>query len=73
MSFNPIIKIPIIIPQFLLKNKISLSKNFTLIPGLRYEYINTKSNGSYRVINLDNAGNVILNEVNNSNESKTRS
>ena len=56
-----------------IENKISLSKNFTLIPGLRYEYINTKSNGSYRVINLDNAGNVILNEVNNSNESKTRS
>ena len=40
---------------FYLTNKISL------VPGVRFEYIKTSSNGFYRVINLDNALNIIDN------------
>ena len=41
---------------FYLNNKISIT------PGFRYENIITKSDGFYRKINLDGAGNVIFNE-----------
>lgn len=39
-----------------------LSDKFTITPGFRFEYIKTESNGTYRQINFDNAGNPISNQ-----------
>ena len=36
-----------------------INDNFSITPGLRYEIIDTKSDGNYRKINFDAAGNVI--------------
>ncbi len=44
------------------ENIFYLSDNLSLTPGFRYENIMTKSDGFYRKINLDGAGNVIYNE-----------
>ncbi|MCO5725860.1 TonB-dependent receptor domain-containing protein [Robiginitalea marina] len=44
------------------ENIFNLSDRFTLTPGFRYEYIRTRSDGSYRNIVLDLAGNPLLNE-----------
>ncbi len=44
------------------ENIFNLSKRFSLTPGFRYEYIKTESEGSFRNIVLDLAGNPILNE-----------
>ena len=44
------------------ENIFYLSDKFSITPGFRYENIVTKSNGFYRKINLDGAGNVIFNE-----------
>ena len=44
------------------ENIFYLSDNFSITPGFRYENIETKSDGFYRKINLDGAGNVIFNE-----------
>lgn len=53
------------------ENIFSLSQKWTLTPGLRFEYIKTSSEGYFRVINKDLAGNVILDErVNESKNSK---
>ena len=41
------------------ENILKISKKISFTPGFRLEYINTKSNGYYRRINLDNAFNVI--------------
>ncbi|PHQ30349.1 TonB-dependent receptor [Leeuwenhoekiella nanhaiensis] len=41
---------------------INLSKKFSVTPGARLEYINTRAQGSFKRINTDNAGNVILDE-----------
>lgn len=38
-----------------------LTENLTLTPGLRFEYIKTESEGTYRQVNFDNAGNPISN------------
>lgn len=40
----------------------NLSDNFSLTPGFRFEYIKTESEGSFRNIVLDLAGNPLLNE-----------
>jgi Fe(3+) dicitrate transport protein len=45
----------------------------SIVPGLRYEYIQTKSEGYYREINTDNAVNVILNQINSSYDKRERS
>lgn len=45
------------------ENIFRLSPHFSVTPGIRFEHINTKAIGSYRRINLDNAGNVILDET----------
>jgi Fe(3+) dicitrate transport protein len=42
------------------ENIFRISPKFSVTPGLRYETITTKAIGSYRRINLDQAGNVIL-------------
>ena len=42
------------------ENIFKLTSNFSLTPGFRFEKIRTQAQGSYRNINLDLAGNVIL-------------
>ena len=44
------------------ENIFNLSKTFSLTPGFRFEYIKTESEGSFRNIVLDLAGNTLLNE-----------
>ena len=55
------------------ENIFSLSEKWTLTPGVRFEYIRTSSDGYFRVINKDLAGNVILDERVNENKSSRRS
>ncbi len=45
------------------ENIIYFNEKWSLTPGIRLEYINTESDGFFRRINTDAAGNVILNEV----------
>tara|TARA_R100000306_G_scaffold260_2_gene532 strand:+ start:1761 stop:4217 length:2457 start_codon:yes stop_codon:yes gene_type:complete len=45
------------------ENIFNLSDTFSVTPGFRFEYIKTESEGTYKNINLDNAGNPILNET----------
>ena len=45
------------------ENTIYLNDKLSVTPGFRFEYINTESDGFFRRINTDAAGNVILNEV----------
>ncbi|MFS4482626.1 TonB-dependent receptor domain-containing protein [Hyunsoonleella sp. 2307UL5-6] len=44
------------------ENIFYLSDQFSVTPGFRFEYIKTQSEGFFRRINTDGAGNVILNE-----------
>lgn len=44
------------------ENIFNLSQKFSLTPGFRFEYIKTESEGSFRNIVLDLAGNPLLNE-----------
>jgi len=44
------------------ENIFQVSDKFSVTPGIRFEYIKTESRGTYKNINLDNAGNPILNE-----------
>ena len=46
------------------ENIFYLNEKLSLTPGIRFENIITKSDGFYKKINLDAAGNVILNEIN---------
>jgi Fe(3+) dicitrate transport protein len=45
------------------ENILRLSDAFTITPGFRFEFIRTESDGAYKRINFDNAGNPILNET----------
>ena len=45
------------------ENIIYLNKKISITPGFRLEYIKTESDGFYKKINLDGAGNPILNET----------
>jgi Fe(3+) dicitrate transport protein len=54
------------------ENIFKLSSNFTITPGFRVEKIRTQANGSYRVINRDLAGNVILDKTQSENTIKDR-
>ena len=45
------------------ENIVYLGEKWSVTPGFRFEYINTESEGFFRRINTDAAGNVILNEV----------
>ncbi len=49
-----------------------VSDKFTVTPGFRFEYIKTESDGTYRQINFDNAGNPISNQELTDNRSLTR-
>ena len=52
---------------------IHINKKMKLTPGFRFEYIETNSEGFYRNINEDQAGNIILNEIIYTEESRDRS
>ena len=45
------------------ENIIYINEKLSITPGLRVEHIKTESNGYYKLINTDGAGNVILNET----------
>ncbi len=45
------------------ENIFQLTDKFSVTPGLRFEYIKTESEGTYKQINFDNAGNPILNQT----------
>lgn len=59
--------------SFFTENIFYLSDNFSITPGARYEFIKTATDGSYKKINTDAAGNVILNLSVDSSESRKRS
>ena len=59
--------------SFFTENIFYLNDKFSITPGARYEYIKTATNGSYKKINTDGAGNVILNLSLDSSESRKRS
>ena len=42
------------------ENIFRLGKRFTITPGIRFEYINTASDGYYKLLTKDFAGNVIV-------------
>ncbi len=44
------------------ENVFKFSEKFSVTPGLRFEYIKTRSRGAFKRINFDIAGNPILNE-----------
>lgn len=54
------------------ENIFQLTKKWSVTPGLRFEYINTNSEGYYRFINRDLAGNVLLDQRIQDNRSSTR-
>ena len=54
------------------ENIFKINSNFTITPGFRIEKIRTQAEGSYRKINLDLAGNVILDETQTENIVKDR-
>jgi len=55
------------------ENIFKITSKFSITPGFRFEKIRTQAEGSYQKINLDLAGNVILNETIRDNEIKDRS
>ncbi len=59
--------------SFFTENIFYLNEKFSITPGARYEYIKTATDGSYKKINTDGAGNVILNLSIDSAESRKRS
>lgn len=58
---------------FFTENIFQLSPRWTLTPGLRFEYISTSSEGYYRLLNKDLAGNIILDKRIGESRSNTRS
>ncbi len=55
------------------ENIVYLNDQWSITPGFRFEYIKTESDGFFKRINLDGAGNVILNETIESDEVNERS
>lgn len=55
-----------------MENIFQFTKNWCVTPGLRYEYINTSSEGYYRLMNKDLAGTVILDKKVYDNRSNGR-
>ncbi|WP_232758800.1 TonB-dependent receptor [Flavobacterium sp. ALD4] len=54
------------------ENIFKITSNFSITPGFRFEKIRTQAEGYYRKINLDLAGNVILDENQQENNVKDR-
>jgi Fe(3+) dicitrate transport protein len=55
------------------ENIFQLSSKVSLTPGVRFEYINTASDGYYKETNRDLAGNIILDKTNYDARSSSRS
>tara|TARA_B100000686_G_scaffold62490_2_gene67162 strand:- start:106 stop:2529 length:2424 start_codon:yes stop_codon:yes gene_type:complete len=55
------------------ENIFYINKKLSVTPGLRFENILTRSQGSYKQINLDGAGNVIYNHTKYENRNNKRS
>ncbi len=55
------------------ENIFYLNDKMSIVPGFRFEYIQTASDGHYRDINTDAAGNVILNDLIVTNDVRKRS
>ncbi|MXN91098.1 TonB-dependent receptor [Flavobacterium sp. Sd200] len=58
--------------SFFGENMFKLSQRFTVTPGFRFESIRTQAEGYWRRINRDNAGNVILDQLENEDVVKSR-
>jgi Fe(3+) dicitrate transport protein len=56
-----------------IENIFRLGKKFTITPGVRFEYINTASDGHYKLLTKDFAGNVIVDSNIYGNEQNVRS
>ncbi len=54
------------------ENIFKITSKFSITPGFRFEKIKTQANGSYRKINLDLAGNIILDQTIFENNIKDR-
>ena len=54
------------------ENIFYINEKISLTPGLRYEYIKTESQGSYKKTNRDAAGNVIFDDTIENNETRKR-
>ena len=50
----------------------NLTKKLGITPGIRYEYISTNANGSYRYTNFDLAGNIVFDTLFNSDRTSKR-
>ncbi len=55
------------------ENIFNITSKFSITPGVRFEYINTQGDGTYKNIVLDLAGNVLLNETLSDNRKFDRS
>jgi Fe(3+) dicitrate transport protein len=55
------------------ENIFQVSPRLSIIPGLRFENIQTRANGSYNIVNKDLAGNIIYNESKNEERKSVRS
>lgn len=55
------------------ENIFQFTKRWSVTPGIRFEYISTNSEGYYRLLNKDLAGNVLLDMKINDNRSNERS
>lgn len=55
------------------ENIFQLTTKWNITPGIRWEYIKTNSNGYYRLLNKDLAGNILLDKKIEDNRSNTRS
>jgi len=55
------------------ENIFYLNDKLSITPGFRFEHIKTDSDGFFKRINLDGAGNVILNETVDNSETRERS
>ena len=56
-----------------LENIIHLSSKISLIPGIRFERIQTRAQGYYNIINKDLAGNIVYSQHVDENRNNTRS
>lgn len=54
------------------ENIFQLNKKWSVTPGLRLEYIDTRSEGYYRLLNKDLAGNILLDKTITDNRQNTR-
>ncbi len=54
------------------ENIFKLSESVSVTPGFRFEYINTKANGDYRIIRSNQAGDIVFDNTVDENESLKR-